>query len=168
MICIFSLWGKTNPFSQLASALFIVKASLVFTIGFVYRPSMFRHPDTSGNSQDAAQSHGKALKARRSFPRLPLGLTLRQTVVAMRLHWRELVALSWLTLVVYTAVSFCVFMAGNGLNRPRCHRIFTIDPRPWPAVFARGFIRIPAAGVLWSVGLSADVIGGTPWRAPLF
>ena len=67
---------------------------------------MFRHPDNSGSSPRLSKTRAKALKRRDRFPRLPLAITLRETMVAMRLHWRELLALSWLTLGVYTGLTF--------------------------------------------------------------
>ena len=79
---------------------------------------MFRHPDTPGHSPRVSKSRAKALKRRDRFPRLPLRITLRETWVAMRLHWRELVALSWLTLLVYTCVTFAFLWLETALIAP--------------------------------------------------
>ena len=67
---------------------------------------MFRHPDTSGKSPRLSKTKAKALHRKDRFPKLPLVITLRETFVAMRLHLGELVALAWLTLLVYAGASF--------------------------------------------------------------
>ena len=40
------------------------------------------------------------------FPKLPLGITLRETWTAVRGHWRALLVLAWLPLLVYVGLSF--------------------------------------------------------------
>ena len=79
---------------------------------------MFRHPDTSGSTPRLSKTRAKALKRRDRFPRLPLTITLRETFVAMRLHWRELLALSWLTLLVYTGLTFAFLWLEQVLISP--------------------------------------------------
>jgi len=67
---------------------------------------LFRHPDSSGKTPRISRPRAQALRRKDRFPKLPLGITLRETWVAMRWHWRELLVLAWLPLLVYVGLSF--------------------------------------------------------------
>ena len=71
---------------------------------------MPHHRELTAKSTPPSKARKEKPQDKDLFPRLPLAITLRETLVVMRLHWGELLALAWLILLIYSAFSFAFIL----------------------------------------------------------
>ena len=128
---------------------------------------MFRHPDTSGSSPRLSKTRATALKRRDRFPRLPLAITLRETFTAMRLHWRELLALSWLTLFVYTGLTFAFLWLEQAVMSPNAS-ISVRMGQGTALLFLRGVLLEFLLLGFYGLAVYRLMLLGEPARAPRY